>query len=56
MDWDSSVGTPTGYGLEGPTSILGSARIFSTASRPTLGSTQPPVPGAVSLGDKAAGA
>jgi hypothetical protein len=40
----STVGTATGYGLDGPGSIPGRGKtfLFSTASRPTLGPTQPP--------------
>jgi hypothetical protein len=41
----------TGYGLDGRGSIPGRSRVFSIASRPTLGPTQPPiqwVPGALS--------
>jgi hypothetical protein len=41
--WDSSVGIATGYRLDEPGSIPGSARFFSTASRPTLAPTQPPI-------------
>jgi hypothetical protein len=33
MDWDKSVCTPIGYGLEGPSSILDSARVFSSQQR-----------------------
>jgi hypothetical protein len=41
---DSSVGIVTGYGLDDPVSIPSIARFFLfTASRPTLGSTQPPI-------------
>jgi hypothetical protein len=36
-------GSRYSYGLDSPGSILGSARVFSTASRPILGSTQPPI-------------
>jgi hypothetical protein len=46
------------YGLDGPGLIPSSARFFSTASRPTLGLTQPPiqwVPAALSLGVKQQG-
>jgi hypothetical protein len=43
---DSSVGIATGYGLDdrgvGVPVPVG-ARIFSTSSRPALGSTQPPI-------------
>jgi hypothetical protein len=53
---DSVVGIATGYGLDdrgvGVRAPVGS-RIFSTSSRPALGSIQPPiqwVPGAVSPG------
>jgi hypothetical protein len=51
---DSSVGIATGYGLDDRTvevRIPVGSRIFSTMSRPALGSTQPPfewVPGALS--------
>jgi hypothetical protein len=58
----SVVGIATGYGLDdrkvGVPVPVGS-RIFSTSSRPALGSTQPPmqwVPGALSPGGKVAGA
>jgi hypothetical protein len=42
---DSSVGMAIGYGLDGPGSISDSVRflLFSTASKPTLGPTQPPI-------------
>jgi hypothetical protein len=53
---DSVVGIATGYGLDdrgvGVRVPVGS-RIFSTSSRPALGSTQPPiqwVPGTLSWG------
>ena len=39
---DSSVGTATDYGLDGPGSNPGGDEIFRP-SRPALGSTQPPV-------------
>jgi hypothetical protein len=59
---DSAVGVATSYLLDnrgvGVWVPVGS-RIFSTSSRPALGSTEPPiqwVPGAVSLGGIAAGA
>jgi hypothetical protein len=50
-----SVGTATGYGLDGPVSIPGRGKVslFSTASIPPLRPTQPPIqliPGAISLG------
>ena len=38
----SSVGTATGYGLDGPGSNPGGEEIFRP-SRPALGPTQPPV-------------
>jgi hypothetical protein len=48
----SSVVIATAHGLDGPGSIPGSKIFhFPTASRPTLGSSQPPiqwVPGAIS--------
>jgi hypothetical protein len=37
---DSSVGVATGYGLDDRVSILGGGH---TASRPSLGFTQPPI-------------
>jgi hypothetical protein len=42
---DSSVDIETGYGLDGPGSIAGRFKIFifSTASRPALGATHPPI-------------
>jgi hypothetical protein len=42
---DSSVGIATVYGLEGRNLIPGRVKIFlfSTASRPSLGPTQPPI-------------
>jgi hypothetical protein len=57
MITDSSVGLATAYLLDGPGSILGKDKIFlfSTASRPAVGPTQPPiqwVPGALSPGVK----
>jgi hypothetical protein len=57
--WDISVGIATGYRLDGPGSIPGRARSFSTAARPALGSTPPPHPvgtGGSFPGGKAAGA
>ena len=39
----SSVGTATGYGLDGPVIESRWRRDFSHLSRPTLGPTQPPV-------------
>jgi hypothetical protein len=41
----SSVGIATGYGLDGRVSIPGRGKIFlfSIASRPALGPTQPPI-------------
>jgi hypothetical protein len=49
------VGIAMGYRLDGPGSILGRGKIFlfSIASRPALGATQPPVqwiPGSLSPG------
>jgi hypothetical protein len=43
--WDSSVSIATGYGLDGWDSILsiGKNLLFSTESRQTLGTTQPPI-------------
>jgi hypothetical protein len=54
---DNSVGIATGYRLEGLSSISGTSNnfLFSTASRPVLVSTQPPVQSvseALSLGVK----
>jgi hypothetical protein len=45
MGWDSSVGIATGYRQDGRGSIRGRGKIFlfSTASRPALGPTQPPI-------------
>jgi hypothetical protein len=40
---DSSVGTATGYGLDGPGIESQWERDFSHMSRPALGPTQPPV-------------
>jgi hypothetical protein len=42
---DSSVGITTGYGLDGRGSNPGRGKIFvfSKASRPALGTTQPPI-------------
>jgi hypothetical protein len=56
----SAVGIATGYELDGRGSIPGRGKIFlfSTASRPALGFTEPPtqwIPGALSLGLKRAG-
>jgi hypothetical protein len=58
---DSVVGIATSYGLDDR--VVGVrvpvvSRIFSTSSRPALGSTQPPiqfVPGTLSLGVKRPG-
>jgi hypothetical protein len=55
---NSSVGVATGYGLDGPGSIPGSATLFSTVFRPTLEPTQPLiqwVQGALSPGVKRQG-
>jgi hypothetical protein len=55
---DSVVGIATGYGLDDRgvgVRVPLASRIFSTLSRPALGSTQPPVqwvPGALSPGVK----
>jgi hypothetical protein len=47
MSWDSSVGIATGYGLDDRCSGFrfpaGAWELFSTASRPALGLTQPPI-------------
>jgi hypothetical protein len=59
---DSSVGMALGYELDDRVSRVDSQQglgflLFATASRTNLGPTQPPiqwVPGALSLGDKAA--
>ena len=40
---DSSVGIATDYGLDGPEIEFQCGRDFSHLSRPSLGSTQPPV-------------
>lgn len=42
---DSSAGTATGYRLDGRVSIHGKGKIlpFSTAFRPDLGPTRPPI-------------
>ena len=40
---DSSVGTATGYGLDGPGIESRWGRDFLHLSRPSLGPTQPPV-------------
>jgi hypothetical protein len=60
LSWDSSVGIAVGCGLDSQGSIPGRGKIFlfSTASRPALGPTQPPiqwVPGVISLGVKQPG-
>jgi hypothetical protein len=55
---DGVVGIATGYGLDDRVRVPVGPRIFSTSSRPALGSTQPPiqcVPGAVSQGAKREG-
>jgi hypothetical protein len=57
MITDSSVGIATGYGLDDQGSILGKDTffLFSTASRPALGPTQPLIQwaqGALSRGVK----
>jgi hypothetical protein len=57
---DRSVGIATGYGLDDRGSNLcrGKIFLFSTASRPALGHTQPPIqwlPEVIFPGDKAAG-
>jgi hypothetical protein len=58
--WDSSVGIVTGYGLDcrGSVPDRGEIILFSIASRPTFGPTQPPIkwiPGAPSPGVKRPG-
>jgi hypothetical protein len=61
--WDCSVGIATDYGLDnrmiGVRIPAGAGNfLFTTASRPALGPTQPPfqwVPGALSLGVKRPG-
>jgi hypothetical protein len=63
LSHDSSAGIALGYGLDDRVLGFDSRRglgifLFSTASRPALGSTQPPiqwVPGALSLGVKRLG-
>jgi hypothetical protein len=43
MGRDSSVGTATRYGLEGPGNEVRWKRDFPHPSRPALGPTQPPI-------------
>ena len=43
MDWDSSVGIATRYGLDSPGIESRWGRDFPHPFRPTLGPTQPPV-------------
>jgi hypothetical protein len=40
---DSSVGTATRYGMDGPGTILSGGRDFPHPSRPAPGPTQPPI-------------
>ena len=58
MGRDSSVGTATRYGLDGPGIESRWGRDFSQPSRPALGPTQPPIQWVPGLfpGGKAAGA
>jgi hypothetical protein len=54
-NWDTSIGIVTSYGLDDQGSVPGRGKIFlfSAASRPDVGPTQPPVQwvlGALSLG------
>jgi hypothetical protein len=53
LEWlkirDSSLGIATGYGVDDPVSIPDMARLFSTASRPALGPTQPPIKSVLGL-------
>jgi hypothetical protein len=53
VGWDSSVGIAPHYGLDGPGMESRCGRDFRHLSRPTRGSTQPPVPG-LSPGGEAA--
>jgi hypothetical protein len=59
MSWESAVGFAVDCELEGAGLILGTGDIlFSTTSRPALGSTQPPmrrVPEELSIGIKRQG-
>ena len=43
VGWDSSVGTATRYGLDGPGIETRWGREFPHPSRPALGPTQPPI-------------
>jgi hypothetical protein len=43
------VATATDYGLDGAGSIPGNAALFSTSSRPVLGSKQRPIQGAAGV-------
>ena len=58
MGWDSSVGTATGYGLEGPLIESWWGPDFPRLSRPLLGLKQPHVQWVLGhfSGAKAAGA
>jgi hypothetical protein len=54
---DSSVGLETGYALDGPDSMLASARYFSSPQRPdSTSDTRSHLPNGKGGGAKAAGA